>query len=180
MGLVDVRGPGSDVRVAKPAANVGCALFLRRLVFRCWCFLRFRHVRRTGAYRESIGFVHRCWRLISCACAAAKNWLSAVAIGGLFFGVHCQDCLRGGHRLGFFVDQHSAGFELLVWDHIVAGVVGAILALDIQQRYDPLRVKLQRLLPAAAGTLTLVVGPQGSGRKALAKPVDHPQKKFEK
>ena len=62
-----------------------------------------------------------------------KNWLSAVAIGGLFFGFIAKTAYEAVTGSAFFVDQHSAGFELLVWDHIVAGVVGAILALDIQR-----------------------------------------------
>ena len=62
-----------------------------------------------------------------------KNWLSAVAIGGLFFGFIAKTAYEAVTGSAFFVDQHSAGFELLVWDHIVAGVVGAILALDVRR-----------------------------------------------
>jgi rhomboid family GlyGly-CTERM serine protease len=59
-----------------------------------------------------------------------RRWL-AIAIGGLLVGFVGKSGYEAvtGHAL--FVDQAAAGFELLVWDHVVAAVVGTLVAYRV-------------------------------------------------
>jgi rhomboid family GlyGly-CTERM serine protease len=54
--------------------------------------------------------------------------LTAVS-GGLLLGFISKTAYEAATGQAFFVDQQSAGFQLLVWDHVVAAMVGAAIAL---------------------------------------------------
>jgi rhomboid family GlyGly-CTERM serine protease len=51
-----------------------------------------------------------------------------LAIGGLLLGFLAKTAYEAVTGHAFFVDQSAAGFDLLVWDHIVAAAVGAAIA----------------------------------------------------
>jgi len=58
-----------------------------------------------------------------------RSVMPAVAIGGLLFALVAKTAYEALTGQAMFVDQSSAGFELLVWDHIVAAVVGSAAAV---------------------------------------------------
>jgi rhomboid family GlyGly-CTERM serine protease len=69
----------------------------------------------------------------------AKRWQSpwlAMAIGGLLFGFVAKTSYEAATGHALFVDQTAAGFELLVWDHVVAAVIGAVVAFGIAPQND--------------------------------------------
>jgi rhomboid family GlyGly-CTERM serine protease len=75
----------------------------------------------------------------------------AVTIGALLVGFMAKTAYEAvtGHAL--FVDQTAAGFELLVWDHIVAAVVGAVIALSVGRRHLNVQGSFHRM-PATSAT----------------------------
>jgi rhomboid family GlyGly-CTERM serine protease len=62
------------------------------------------------------------------------NWLLAAATGGLLFGFIAKTTFEAVTGKSLFVDQYSAGFELLVWDHVIASVVGGVVAMGSERR----------------------------------------------
>jgi rhomboid family GlyGly-CTERM serine protease len=68
--------------------------------------------------------------------------LIAGAVSGLLLGFVAKTVYEAVTGHAFFVDQTSAGFQLLVWDHVVAGVVGVLIGLTFGsqdgQRITPL------------------------------------------
>jgi rhomboid family GlyGly-CTERM serine protease len=71
------------------------------------------------------------------------SWLLAAATGGLLFGFIAKTTYEAVTGQALFVDQHSAGFVVLVWDHVIASAVGAVVAMSRERdliRTDPLRV----------------------------------------
>jgi rhomboid family GlyGly-CTERM serine protease len=66
----------------------------------------------------------------------------AVAIGGLLVGFIAKTAYEAVTGQAFFVDQNSAGFNVLVWDHIAAAVVGAVIAFG---RYRPRQLTSPRI-----------------------------------
>jgi rhomboid family GlyGly-CTERM serine protease len=57
-----------------------------------------------------------------------RNWLLVVATGGMLYGFAAKTLFEAATGRTLFVDHESAGFVTIVWDHVVAGVVGAICA----------------------------------------------------
>lgn len=57
-----------------------------------------------------------------------KNLIVATTAGFFLVGFAAKTAYEAIACQAFFVDQHSAGFDLLVWDHIVAAAVGMIVA----------------------------------------------------
>jgi len=53
---------------------------------------------------------------------------TVLVTGGLLLGFIAKTTFEAITGHAFFVDQQTAGFELLVWDHIVAAVVGVWVA----------------------------------------------------
>jgi rhomboid family GlyGly-CTERM serine protease len=56
------------------------------------------------------------------------NRLLTLAAGGLLVGFMAKTIYEATTRQTIFVDQAAAGFVPLVWDHLVAGGIGAIAA----------------------------------------------------
>ena len=59
------------------------------------------------------------------------NRAIALAAGGLLAGFAAKTLYEAATGQTFFVDQDAAGFAPLVWDHLAAAIVGAMLALGI-------------------------------------------------
>ncbi|MEX2171388.1 MAG: rhombosortase [Pirellulales bacterium] len=62
-----------------------------------------------------------------------RSGMSAFVTGGLLLGFVAKTAYEAVTGQAMFVEQQSAGFELLVWDHIVAAVVGALFATGIER-----------------------------------------------
>jgi rhomboid family GlyGly-CTERM serine protease len=60
----------------------------------------------------------------------------ALATGGLLVGFVVKTGYEAATGHAMFVDQHAAGFDLLIWDHIVAGITGAIVAFGMTPSGD--------------------------------------------
>jgi rhomboid family GlyGly-CTERM serine protease len=65
--------------------------------------------------------------------------LMAAAIGGLLVGFMAKTGYEAATGHAFFVDQTAAGFELLVWDHIVAAAVGVVVAFSSEFSFGEAR-----------------------------------------
>jgi len=57
-----------------------------------------------------------------------RNWLLATATGGMLYGFAAKTLFEAATGRTIFVDHETAGFLALVWDHVVAGLVGLICA----------------------------------------------------
>jgi rhomboid family GlyGly-CTERM serine protease len=57
-----------------------------------------------------------------------RNFTVATAAGFFLAGFAVKTAYEAITGQALFVDQHSAGFDLLVWDHIVAAAAGMIVA----------------------------------------------------
>jgi rhomboid family GlyGly-CTERM serine protease len=66
---------------------------------------------------------------LMCDALRERRKLFAFSIGGLLVGFIVKTAYEAVLGQALFVDQNLAGFELLVWDHIVAAVVGAVIAI---------------------------------------------------
>jgi hypothetical protein len=70
-----------------------------------------------------------------------QRQLIAGTVSGLLLGFIAKTVYEATTGHAFFVDQTAAGFELLVWDHIVAGFVGVLIGLAFRSQYG------QRITP---------------------------------
>lgn len=57
-----------------------------------------------------------------------RNWLLATATGGMLYGFAAKTIFEAATGRTLFVDQETGGFVILVWDHVVAGLVGTVCA----------------------------------------------------
>jgi rhomboid family GlyGly-CTERM serine protease len=53
----------------------------------------------------------------------------AIVVGGALIGFAAKTAYEAVAGCALFVDQQQAGFNILVWDHILAAAVGSIIAL---------------------------------------------------
>ena len=60
-----------------------------------------------------------------------RSGMLAIVTGALLLGFVAKTAYEAVTGQAMFVNQQSAGFELLVWDHIVAAVVGTLFALGV-------------------------------------------------
>lgn len=95
-----------------------------------------------------------------CDAIRDRNWLLAMATGGMLYGFAAKTLFEAATGRTIFVDQQTAGFLALVWDHVVAGAVGLLFAaafglrgwlpdisvenLHIQQKLSRYRRKIRR------------------------------------
>jgi rhomboid family GlyGly-CTERM serine protease len=63
-----------------------------------------------------------------CDAIRDRNWLLATATGGMLYGFAAKTLFEAATGRTIFVDQQTAGFLALVWDHVVAGAIGLLFA----------------------------------------------------
>jgi rhomboid family GlyGly-CTERM serine protease len=63
-----------------------------------------------------------------------QSGMFGIVICGLLVGFVAKTAYEAITGHAFFVDHNSAGFRLLVWDHIAASVVGVIIAFGISHQ----------------------------------------------
>jgi rhomboid family GlyGly-CTERM serine protease len=56
-----------------------------------------------------------------------KSGMLALVAGGLLFGFVAKTGFEAVTGHAYFVNQDAAGFDLLIWDHVAAAVVGALV-----------------------------------------------------
>ncbi len=78
------------------------------------------------------------------------NCILAMTAGGLLAGFVAKTAFEAATGQTVFVDQEAAGFAPLVWDHVVAGVVGVMVAFDPDKRIDSTKELPVRLEPVTA------------------------------
>jgi rhomboid family GlyGly-CTERM serine protease len=69
-----------------------------------------------------------------------KSGMLAIVAGGLLIGFMAKTAFEAVTGHAYFVDQGAAGFDLLIWDHVAAAVVGALVSF--QWSNLPLQLKL--------------------------------------
>jgi rhomboid family GlyGly-CTERM serine protease len=65
---------------------------------------------------------------VACEARRKRNHEVYLAASGLLLGFTAKTAYEAFTGQTYFVDQNAAGFVPLVWDHLVAGVVGACFA----------------------------------------------------
>ena len=74
-----------------------------------------------------------------------QSGMLAATTGGLLLGFMGKTAYEAVTGHAFFVDQRSAGFELLVWDHVAASVAGAAIAFGTFSRHIPQEQRQRRI-----------------------------------